>query len=65
MHKLQLAESRIESSSFVYFCFRQTQRENTTKIERIGLLSPNKYMNFIFFPENTLKKLHKSMFSEF
>jgi hypothetical protein len=31
----------------------------------IGLLPPKKYMDFIFFPERTLKKLLKSKFSEF
>jgi hypothetical protein len=30
---------------------------------KIGLLPPFKYMDFIFFPENALKKLLK--FSEF
>jgi hypothetical protein len=41
-----------------------TRNENVIK-NIIGLLPPSKYMDFIFFPECSLKKLLESKFSEF
>jgi hypothetical protein len=54
-------ESLTEQRSFL---LNQKCFQKSTFLQ-IGLLLAPKYMDFIFFPESTLKKLLKSKFSEF